>query len=278
MTDNTQTSTNNDTQVEENKLGDFLQEIQKFRSWFSWVNFLILCFLSGLSSFIYTIIFLDVKMGKALVKASMANEHVSNLTNLYDFFLPPIASMAYTICFAYAGIVMALHYTYAFFNKDYAKAEPLMKIVGEAGGLITAAAITPAAIKSSWGMGIVVGLWISIPNLGLMEIGQELLTTYTVILLAIALGFLVGTIALKKNHKFSITELSIDTNMLTQIISCPKKSKNLAIAALVCGGLIFIAIQIIQVKSGAESWSSLAKLVEDYCIGENVCGTCPAKD
>lgn len=260
------------------KLTECLDHIQRFRSWFGWGKFLILCFLSGLTSFIYAIYFLDLKIGNALVKASIANEHVSNLTNLFDIFLPSIASMAYTICFAYAVTIVALHYTYRYCSQDFLKAELPMKIIAEAAGLITAAAITPAAIKSSWGLGIVIALFKSIPNLGLMEIAQTALSKYTVILLAIALGFLAGTIVLKKYHKFSITELRIDTNMLTQIISCSKKSKNLALGALICGVIIYVAIEIVQVMGAAESWSSLANLVTDYCIGENVCSKCPDKE
>lgn len=278
MQDNTNNPSKGGRHGDMIKLTECLKDIQRFRSWFGWGKFLLLCFFSGLTSFIYAMYFLDLKIGNALVKASMANEHVSNLTNLFDIFLPPIASMAYTICFAYAGTIVALHYTYRYSSQDYIKAELPMKIIAEAAGLITAAAITPAAIKSSWGLGIVIALFKSIPNLGLKEFGQQALSEYTVTLLAIALGFLVGTIALKKFHKFSITELSIDTNMLTQIISCSKKSKNLALGALFFGGLIYLVIEAVQVRDAAESWSSLAKLVEDYCIGENVCGTCPAKD
>ncbi len=278
MNEPTPNPTTEERNLKTEKLNEWLKTIQKYRSWYGWTQFFCLCLLSGLTGYIYAIYFLDLEIGNALVKASIDNEHVSQLTNLLDIFPPKTASMVYTISFVYAGTVIALHCTYDFFKKDYTKAKLPMNIIGEAGGFITTAAITPAAIHTSWGLGIVLALATSTSNLGLKENAQETLLSYNYILLSIAVGFLACTIILKKYNKFSITELSIQTKMLTKIISSRKKSRWLAIGALGCGVLIFIGIEIIQLKGIAESWSSVANLVTDYCIGENVCGTCPAKD
>jgi hypothetical protein len=260
------------------KLNEWLKTIQKYRSRYGWGKFLALCFLSGVTSFIYASYFLDLEIGNALVKASIVNEHVSQLTHLLDIFPPKTASMVYTLSFVYAGTVIALHCTYDFFNKDYTKAKLPMNIIGEAGGFITTAAITPAAIHTSLGLGIVLALATSTSNLGLKENAQETLLSYNYILLSIAVGFLACTIFFKKYDKFPITKLSIQTSMHKKLISSRKKSLRRAIGAFGFGVLTFIGIEIIQVKGTAESWSSLANLVTDYCIGENVCGTCPAKD